>query len=46
MKKAIYDVTLNGVTVVVKARDRFQALDKAKVKIEIILNNNKVKAQY
>lgn len=43
MKKAIYDVTLNGITVSVKARDRFQALYKAEIKIAIILNNKQVK---
>jgi hypothetical protein len=44
MKKATYDVTLNGVTVVVKARDRFEALRKAEIKVAIILNNNEVKS--
>jgi hypothetical protein len=44
MKKATYDVTLNGVTVVVKAKDRFEALCKAEIKVAIILNNNEVKS--
>ena len=38
MKKVIYDVTLNGITVVVKARDRFGALAKAQVKVNTIIN--------
>jgi predicted transport protein len=42
MKKATYDVTLNGITVVVKAKDLKLYL-KLKLKA-IILNNNKVKA--
>lgn len=43
MKKAIYDVTLDGVAVVVKARDRFEALYKAKIKVAILLNKKQVK---
>jgi hypothetical protein len=43
MKKGIYDVTLNGVAVVVKARDRFEALHKAEIKVAVILSSRKSK---
>jgi hypothetical protein len=39
MKKAVYDVTLKGITVTVKAHDRFEALYKARHKVERIIKS-------